>query len=249
MRLRASLVGLAAAMLVAGCGEQTPAVVVQADPSVPGDAGGEYLSLHAAMGQPFFDRVAMVEGTPGADLVQELEANADMIDRLAYATRMDECDWGIPADVDLNTMLPHLGKVRALARTLNVDARRLTANGDGDRASRRVAGLVRLAHHTAESGADSIIEWLVAIAVLNLAGEAAEYCQPDFDAHQRGRVLAEFREVDLEDPYGLDAKLAIDLERTSDAGTPPANETRIREAAAKTKSEVERAIAALESGA
>lgn len=239
--------GLALATLIAGCGEQSPAVVVQADPSVPGDAGEECLALHAALGQPFLTRVAMVEGSPSPELVQELDANKDYIDRLAYATRMDGCDWGIPADVDLNTTLPHLGKVRALARTLNVDARRLAAAGDGDRASRRVAGLVRLADHTAESGYDSIIEWLVGIAVLNLAAEAVVYCVPDFDAHQRGRVLAELQELDLDDIHGFEAKLATDLERTSAAGTPPANEPRLREAAATTRSEVQRAITALES--
>ncbi len=236
------------ASLLAACGEQAPPVVAQADPPVPGDAGEEYLSLHAAMGQPFFDRVAMVEGAPSAELVQELEANAGMIDRLAYATRMEACDWGVPDDFDMETLLPHLGKVRALARTLNVDARRLAASGDGDRASRRVAGLVRLARHTADSGADSVIEWLVGIAVLNLATDAAVYCAPDFDAHQRGRVLAELQKVDLEDPYGLDATLAFDRQLAGDAGVAPADETRIREAVTKTRGEVERAIAALESG-
>lgn len=248
MRAFLSIVSIVSAAFLLSCGEQTPAALVQADEPVQGDAGSEYLSLHAAMGQPFFDRVAMVEGAPDAELVAELEANKDLIDRLAYASRMTECNWGIPAEIDLNKMLPHLGKVRALARTLNVDARRLAASGDGDRASRRVAGIVRLANHTAEDGADSIIEWLVANAVLNLAAEAAVYCAPDFDAFQRGRVLAELQKVDLDDIYGLNAKLAIDLERTKAAGMPPANEPKIREAAVTSRNNVERAIAALERG-
>ncbi|MFI4883483.1 MAG: hypothetical protein ACIAQU_12960 [Phycisphaerales bacterium JB064] len=229
-----------------GCGEQAPAVALQADPPVQGDAGEEYMSLHAAMGQPFFNRVAMVEGAPSAELVQELEANADLIDRLAYATRMDACDWGVPDDFDMQTMLPHLGKVRALARTLNVDARRLAASGDADRASRRVAGLVRLAHHAAESGADTIIEWLVGIAVLNLATDAAVYCAPDFDADQRRRVLAELQQIDTDDPYDLKSKLAIDRERSQDVGVAPADEDGVQKAAAKTKGEIERAVAALQ---
>lgn len=247
MRALPSIVFFAAAAFLMGCGEQAAsAVVVQADEPVPGDAGEEYLSLHAAMGQPFFDRVAMVEGAPDAELVAELDANGDLIDRLAYASRMTECDWGLPEQTGLDTMLPHLRKVRALARVLNVDARRLAAAGDGDRASRRVAGLVRLARHTAEDGADSIIEWLVGIAVLNLAAEAAVYGAPDFDAHQRGRVLAELRAIDLDDPYGFEAKLALDLERTSAAGMPSANEPKLREALAKTGGEVQRAVSALE---
>lgn len=240
--------GLALATLVAGCGEQTPAVVVQADPSVPGDAGEEYLALHAALGQPFLTRVAMVEGSPNAELVQELDANKDLIDRLAYATRMDECDWGVPQDYDPNTLLPHLGKVRALARTLNVDARRLAASGDADGASRRVAGIVRLADHTAEDGAQSIIEWAVAIALLRLAAEAAVYCAPDFDAHHRGRVLAELGTIDLDDPYGLDAKLARDREVSAAEGVDPANEQLMRDGFARVRQSVERAIETLESG-
>ncbi|MEQ9096728.1 MAG: hypothetical protein RIE32_10745 [Phycisphaerales bacterium] len=249
MRALPSIVFFAAAAFLMGCGEQAAsAVVVQADEPVQGDAGEEYLSLHAAMGQPFLTRVAMVEGPPDAQLVAELEANGDLIDRLAYASRMTECDWGLPEQTGVDTLLPHLGKVRALARVLNVDARRLAAAGDGDRASRRVAGLVRMARHTAEDGADSIIEWLVGIAVLAFAADAAMYCAPDFDAAQRGRVLAEFREIDLDDPYGLDAKIALDRERSAAAGLETTSEQQLQDGWARVRKDVERAIETLESG-
>jgi hypothetical protein len=239
---------VATAALLIGCGERASPIVPQADEPVQGDAGAEYLALHAAMGQPFLVRVAMVEGAPDAELVAELEANKDLIDRLAYASRMTECDWDLPEEIDLETMLPHLGKVRALARVLNVDARRLVAAGDGDGASRRVAGLVRLAEHTAEAGADSIIEWLVALAVLAYAADAAMYCAPDFDAAQRGRVLAEFQEIDLDNPYGLDAKITLDRERSVAAGLETTSEQQLRDGFERIRQDVERAIAALESG-
>lgn len=248
MRILIGIVPIAFTALLVGCGEQTPAVVVQADPPVQGDAGAEYLSLHAAMGKPFFDRVAMVEGSPDADLVRELEAKKDLIDRLAYASRMPDCDWGVPEKYDPNTLLPHLGKVRALARVLNVDARRLAVSGEGDRASRRVAGIVRLAHHTAEGGAQSIIEWITALAVLALGADAAVYCAPDFDAHQRGRVLAELRKIDLDNPYDVNAKLVRDREMSAAAGLEAANEQKMRDAFARVRQDVERAIETLESG-
>lgn len=248
MRAFLSIVSIMSAALLISCGEPASAVVVQADEPVQGDAGEEYMSLHAAMGQPFFDRVAMVEGAPDAELVAELEANKDLIDRLAYATRMTECDWGLPDTFDMGTTLPHLGKVRNLARTLNVDARRLAAAGDGDGASRRVAGMVRLASHAAEDGAGSVIEWLVGIAILNLATEAAVYGAPDFDAAQRGRVLAELQKIDTDDPYNLEAKLALDRRRSTAAGIGPGNEAGPRETAIEVGGGVRRAIAALESG-
>ncbi len=248
MRAYLSVVPIAAAVLFGGCGEQTPAVVAQADPPVSGSAGEEYMSLHAALGKPFLDRVAMVEGPPSDSLVQELDANKDLIDRLAYATRMDECDWGLPDDFGMDTLLPHLSKVRSLARVLNVDARRLAASGDGDAASRRVAGIVRLANHTAEEGAQSIIEWAVAIALLGLAADAAVYCATDFDAQQRGRVQAELESVDLDDPYSLDARLQQDREMSAAAGVDSADEQQMRDAFARVRQDVERAIEALKSG-
>ncbi len=109
MRAFLSIVSIMSAALLISCGEPASAVVVQADEPVQGDAGEEYMSLHAAMGQPFFDRVAMVEGAPDAELVAELEANKDLIDRLAYATRMTECDWGLPDTFDMGTPLPARG--------------------------------------------------------------------------------------------------------------------------------------------
>lgn len=248
MRAFLSIVSIVSAAFLMSCGEQSPAALVQADEPVPGDAGSEYLSLHAAMGQPFFDRVAMVEGAPSPELVQELEANADMIDRLAYATRMIACDWGVPAEVTAQTLLPHLSNARDLARTLNVDARRLAAAGDGDGASRRVAGIARLSEHTAEFGAGSIIEWMTGVALLRLAAEAAVYVAPDLDATQRGRVLAELRTVDLDDPYSLDAKLVRDREMSTAAGIEPADEARVRDGFARVRQSVEAAIETLESG-
>ena len=248
-----TLLALCAPMLIlfaVACGQSAaPAVVVQADPPVQGDAAEEYMSLHAALGMPLLGEIALVEGEPDAQLSQKLDASKELIDRLAYATRMTECDWGVPETPDFDTMLPHLGKVRALARALNVDARRLARAGQGDPASRRVAGLVRMARHTAGEGSETIMEWLVAVAVLLYAAECATYCAPDFDAPQRGRILAEFRKIDLDDIYGLDAKIALDIERSRDAGVPAADAPRIREAIPSTASKVRNAISALEGDA
>lgn len=249
MRIATLIVVVLIASCFLGCQEQTPAVVVQADPPVDGDAGEEYMSLHAALGQPLHDRIAMADGQADARLSDNLDANKGLIDRLAYATRMTECDWGVPEEPDFDTMLPHLGKVRALARVLNVDARRLARAGQGDAASRRVAGMVRLAGHTAEEGSRTVIEWLVANAVLDLAADAAVYCSADFDAPQRGRVLAEFQAIDLDDTFGLEAMIALDIERTTGTEYPPADAAKLRETMQTTLAEVRRAIAVLEGDA
>lgn len=248
MRLRAGIVGVAAVALLVGCGEQTPAVVAQADPSVPGNAGEEYMALHAALGKPLLDRVFEASGNAGPELAQELDANKDLIDRLAYATRMDECDWGVPEDLNFDAPLPHMSKARDLARTLNVDARRLVAGGDAESASRRIAGLVRLAHHAAEDGGGTVSEWLVGNAVLKLAAESAIYGAADLDAHQRGRVLAEFQTLDLDDTFGFEAKLARMRQQMDDAGHTLSNEDKMRDALATVRDEVRRAITALEDG-
>ncbi|MFI4915111.1 MAG: hypothetical protein ACIAS6_01215 [Phycisphaerales bacterium JB060] len=230
-------------LAIPGC-ERTPAVVAQADPPVEGDASAEYLALHAALGDDLLARVSEARGNAGPELSRDLQANKDLIDRLAYATRMP-CVWDVPEEPDPDTTLPHLSKVRALAYTLNVDARRLAAEGDGDGASRRVAGLARLARHTADGGADSIIEWLLGNAILLLSAEAAIDLVNDFSDEQRGRVLAELLAVDADDPYAFEAKLNLHRDLMAQANLSPADENNLRAALGKTSDVLRRAISTL----
>lgn len=83
--------------------------------------------------------------TPSERLNNELAADAAYVDALVGATALPECDWGVDyADV-LGTPQPHIEKLRASARVLVSDCRRLIGANDRAKAATRIVALYRLA--------------------------------------------------------------------------------------------------------
>lgn len=122
------------------------------------------LSVYDSLGQSLMDaaRTGAPEGVDG-----QLAQHAGELDRLCEALNSPTCDFGVDYSMGLETDLPHLAKIRALARVLRADALRLLAAGDLDGAARRTAGILRLGVAVAQP-ARSSIELLIASACAQL---------------------------------------------------------------------------------
>mgnify|MGYP000116380519 CR=1 FL=1 len=167
--------GVAAAAFVAlvvmgaGCDKKQPSSASPGTDSVAAPALGSenaaqtYLSVYDALGKPLLDAVANGDA---ADAM--LKQHAADIEKIVEASRSPSCDFGVDYSAGLETMLPHLGKLRPLARVLKADATRLLAAGDTDAAAKRVAALLRMAMQIAKPGR-TMIELLVANAIALLA--------------------------------------------------------------------------------
>lgn len=92
------------------------------------------------------------------------------IEAIIEASRATEADWGVDYSQGFNTLLPHLGEARSLARLLNADALRCLADGDGDGACKRYATILRIAKHTT-ANAHSMIEWITASALVSMSAD------------------------------------------------------------------------------
>jgi hypothetical protein len=83
--------------------------------------------------------------TPSAEIGRELEGAQGFVLPILRATEMSECDFGIEYALGRDMNLSHLDKMRATARVLVSDARRLQAEGKIDDTVRRVVGLYSMA--------------------------------------------------------------------------------------------------------
>jgi len=147
---------------------------------------------------------------PGTDLAKRLSQQQGVVQLALKASSMEECDFEIDYADGFETILPHLGKMRNVARLLGADARRLELAGDLLGAAERTAALYRVAGHLSED--EVLIGSLVAIAIANVANEQAERLGGlDLDRADRLAILGAIDALDAADPYGvLDA---IELEQ------------------------------------
>lgn len=88
------------------------------------------------------------------------------LDELVKATRLEQCDWGIPVrEEGFSALLPHLAEMRDVARLLSLQIRVLVAEGNYDEALRRLRAGMTLAQHVANG--ELLIEGLVGVAIAN----------------------------------------------------------------------------------
>lgn len=127
------------------------------------NAGDAYLALAAVMDKA--PRDANGDWTDAA-----IAQHAADIARVVEASRLPRCDFGTDYSQGLATMMPHLGKVRGVARALRGDARLHLVAGHPDKAAQSVGALFRLSAHVARPGR-AIIEQMVAMAVADLGAK------------------------------------------------------------------------------
>lgn len=100
---------------------------------------------------------------------EEALINAQPVfDNLAWASNLPECDFGIQYQQGWTTLLPHIGKMRALAFALQADAQRHLEQGDPDTAATRLATIYRMSQQV--TGDRLLISSLVSTAMSRHTG-------------------------------------------------------------------------------
>lgn len=144
----------------------TPAAPVRPTPAAPVATGPNaadiYLAVHATLGDQFHSAIA----SSGAS-APDLRKHQAEVQRLIQATTLP-CDFGTDWSPGIKTVLPYLGKMRALARLLNAEAELRFSEGDLSGTAKCQAAILRMAVHI-QQPAKAIIESLVALAVAQLA--------------------------------------------------------------------------------
>lgn len=145
-------------------------------------------------------------------LAQRLADFTDSADAIERASRLDTCDFAIERELGPYALLPHLGRLRALARVLAADARRLEETAQPEPAARRIATIVRMSEHLAHDRV--VISSLVGLACQRLALAEIERAldRGRLDDPARAILREALREIDPANPVGLREALAGDAE-------------------------------------
>lgn len=139
---------------------------------------------------------------PGSDGAKKLIRSQDAVNLLLRAAAMDECDFEIDYAEGFDTLLPHLGQIRAMSKLLAADARRLELAGDVSGSVARTAALYRMAGHITRNGV--LINSLVGIAIANVGHKQAErLAKLELEDADRQALLAAIDSLSSYDPYDV----------------------------------------------
>lgn len=140
-----------------------------------------------------------------------LTLRKDDINKMVRAGKMKHCDFGIDRSEGFNVLLPHLSKLRSVARTLNADAARCLLEGKPDEAADRFVAIFGLARHAASDRI--LISSLVGIAIANVPVDGLVENKGAWQLTPAGRakVLAAIEK--FEGAAGFRLKDAIEGER------------------------------------
>jgi hypothetical protein len=207
------------------------------------NAVDEYRSLHDAMSEQLLALIANAEQPPSPSLTAALQDAKPIIERLVWATALERCDWGIDYAAGADTELPHLTKLRGLARLLRADAYRALQEGDTHAAAADVAALVNMSTHV---GGKAIIEPLVAFGVLKIATDLITEHAGSWTKDDRAVLRAALARIDTADPFGADASLEWDKRMSAQEGLDPPDEARFRQTQEQTRAGLRAALAAVE---
>lgn len=136
-----------------------------------------------------------------------VEGGKHSLGLLHQAAAIDACDWGIDWSKGIATLLPHLGKVRRLARLAMLRAKVHQADKKIDDALADAVAVLRLSRHVAHDGV--LVEMLVGIAVENMALDMLVEQAPALTAERKKALLAELDRL----PPGTDLALAVLAEK------------------------------------
>jgi hypothetical protein len=194
--LAASLIFVSACEQKSPTPSTTPAPATEA--TAAANAGPEYLTIHAALPKEALDADAGKGGAMSATLA----LHSPTFQRLLDATKRPDCDFAVDRAAGFDAVMPHLGKVRGLARALRADAERALAAGDLDAAAQRAAAMIRFGRHI-NLRSESIIEWLVAGAVGSMGAKFVTEHPQLAKAAWKTDIQQAITEATPGDPFGL----------------------------------------------
>jgi len=144
-------------------------------------------------------------GTPGATPSPEVRAllnrAAPIIDNVMRASAQGYSDFGLDYSQGFDLLLPHLGKMRSIARLMQADSAMRLSDGDGAGAAQRIAAMYRLADHTGDD--HILISSLVSRAVFEVADQAAQngFDRGAFDPATAMVLLRSTQAFNQRDPF------------------------------------------------
>lgn len=142
------------------------------------------------------------------DKTRKLLKQADSALRLLHkAAAMDACDWGVDWSDGPETLLPHLGKARRLAKLAMLRGRVSLADGKTDAALADIAAALRLSRHVGGNGV--LIQLLVQFAIEQDALDMLGDHLPKLTAAQKKALAGQFDRL----PAGTDLSQAILAEK------------------------------------
>lgn len=141
--------------------------------------------------------------TPDAELSQKLVDAQSGVGTFLRAAKLDTADFGMEYSQGIGAMLPHLAKLRASARLLAADVRRLQAAGDTQGATDRVVAMFAMSRHCGRDGV--LISSLVCVAMHALTANTTNWLLKtgSLTGAQRDAILAEMKKFNAADPFGI----------------------------------------------
>lgn len=134
-----------------------------------------------------------------------------VIETYLEAAALERCDFGIAYQDGWYAVLPHLGKLRATARLLAVDARRLLDAGDADAAAERAAAIYGMGWQVA--GDRVLISSLVGLAIVHTGHELTEALidSGELGEQDRDDLIARLERFETsEDPFRVRTCIAME---------------------------------------
>ena len=190
---------------------------------------------------------------------QLLADSQKIVEDYIEAASLEDCDFGIAYQDGWNASLPHLGKLRATARLLDTDARRLLDAGEADAAAERAGAIYGLAWQA--RGDKVLISSLVSVAIANLGHQLTRDLidSGEISEAQRDALVARLERFEAaEDTFNMQTCIAMEAALTAgwidslvgeqrlgdrlaaDGFIPVADESLQRELNALTKADVRR---------
>ena len=154
----------------------------------------------------------LAKGRIGLDetITSYVEKNRNIINIAIDASQTENCDWGINYSEGMNLLIPHLSKMRILARLVITDAKILADQGDYEGALNRCASVLKMGQHVSDG---ILVEYLVGISLRDLANNCIQSIlgnmRPDLET--LNWLKSKLLETEL-DPLAVKAAIITDAE-------------------------------------
>jgi len=209
MKRHLSTVVLAAGLMFA------PAVVAQEVKPQDRNAALRYATIAYSAAPDLFAKAGEADvSNAGFDLASAPEVfraaahaiemdSGNTVGQLIEASKLKKCDFEVAWEQGVGALLPHLGRLRADARLLRADARRMEMAGKADEAAERLAAMIRISRHANED--HILISSLVSAAISSLALEETEaaLAAGKLTPSARATILDALNTLDKDDPFAM----------------------------------------------
>lgn len=147
---------------------------------------------------------------PSPEVRALINRAAPIIDNALRASSQGYSDFGLDYSQGFDMLLPHLGKMRSIARLMQADSMMRLGDGDGAGAAERIAAMYRLADHTGDD--HILISSLVSRAIFEVADTSAQmgFDHGAFDPATAMVLLRSARAFDQDDPFQSIEALAME---------------------------------------